>query len=177
MKALFLLLISLTASAREPASLGVEVDSLLAKVGHEAVLQSDLSRFSQVNEILACAGVVQRAKALPKDPKDLLNAYIDDELIYLEARAKKLTSGGMLPQAVRSIHDKAECHNQWQSLGKKFSSFWKTENRQREGESLLVRELEKQVLIEHFRRTEIVTDAELWAREAKSRYPVKYLAE
>jgi hypothetical protein len=179
MKALFFLLpfFSLLASAHEPASLGIEVDSLLAKVGREAVLQSDLTRFAQVNDILACAGVIHRAKPLPKDQKDLLASYVDDELIYLEARAKKLTSGGLLPEAVHSIHAKPDCHTQWQNLGKKYSGFWRTEKRQREGESLLVRELEKQVLIEHFRRTELVTDAELWSREAKSRYPVKYLAE
>ncbi|MGE3261119.1 MAG: hypothetical protein AB7K68_05025 [Bacteriovoracia bacterium] len=174
-----LALFSLTAAARgrEPASLAVAVDSLVAQVGHEAVLVSDLTRFSQVNAVLICAGVLQREKPLPKDQKELLSAYVDEELIYLEAKGRKFTTAGMIPQAVRAIHDKSECHSQWQALGKKYSNFWRTENRLREGESLLVRELEKQILIERFRKTEIVTDADVWRREAKSRYPVKILLE
>ncbi|MGZ3696287.1 MAG: hypothetical protein ACXWQO_20020 [Bdellovibrionota bacterium] len=165
------------AQARDPASLEVPVDSLVAQVGHEAVLNSDLSRFSQVNDVLACAGVIQREKPLPKDPKALLDAYVEEELIYLEAKAKKTATAGMIPQAVKAIHDKSECHNQWQNLGKKYSSFWRTETRVREGESLLVRELERQVLIERFRKTEILSDADLWRREAKTRYPVKILLQ
>lgn len=166
-----------SAQSRGPASLNVAVDSLVAKVGNEAVLLSDLTRFAQVNEVLACAGVLQRDKPLPKEERDLLSAYVDDELIYLDAKSKKLTTGGMIPQAVRAIHDKGECRAQWQALGKKYSTFWRTEVRQREGESLLVRELEKQVLVERFRKTEIVTDADLWRREARTRYPVKILRE
>ena len=40
-----------------------------------------------------------------------------------------------------------------------------------------VRELEKRVLVERFRKTELIADGELWRREARNRYPVKVYAE
>lgn len=167
------MLVSGVALAADPITL----DSLMAKVGREAVLLSDLNRFAQVDSVLACAGVIQREKALPKSTRELLDIYIDEELIFLEAKSRKISTAGMIPNAVHAIHDKSNCHSQWQELGKKYSTFWRTENRQREGESLLVRELEKRMLVEKFRKTEVVTDGELWRRELKTRYPVKLLAE
>jgi hypothetical protein len=174
---LLLGLVSIDAFAREPISQEVNIDSLVAQVGHEAVLLSDLTRFAQVDEVLTCAGVVQREKPLPKDQKELLNAYVEDELVYLEATTKKTSTAGMIPLAVKAIHDKADCHARWQELGKKYSNFWRTETRLREGESLLVRELEKRILIEHFRKTEVISDADLWRRELKTHYPVKVFLE
>ncbi|WP_207750259.1 hypothetical protein, partial [Clostridioides difficile] len=70
------------------------VDALLAKVGREAVLLSDLLRFADVEKVLECAGVVKREKPLPTERKALLNVYIDEELFYEKARAKKLGTGG-----------------------------------------------------------------------------------
>lgn len=172
-----ILLLTAPAFARELASLSVSVDSLLAKVGQEAVLLSDLQRFAHVSEVLSCAGVLKNPRDLPAGRRDLLNTYIEDELLFLEAKSRKFSTDGNVPRAVRSIHDKADCHEKWQRLGKKYSAFWRTENRAREGESLLVRELEKQILIENFRKSEVVSDGDLWRREARTRYPVKILLE
>jgi hypothetical protein len=121
--------------------------------------------------------VLQREKPLPKGQKELLDFYIDEELVYLEAKSHRLSTAGLIPEAVHAIHENARCNSRWQDLGKKYSHFWRTENRRREGESLLIRELEKRVLVEKFRKTEVITDAELWQREVKARYPVKLLAD
>jgi hypothetical protein len=151
----------------------LEVDALLAKVGREAVLLSDLRRFSEVEGILACADVVKREKPLPGERKALLNAYIDEELFYLDARARKTSTSGQIPLSVQAILAKPGCKSRWLELGSRYSKFWKTEFHGREGESLLVRELEKRVLVEKFRRAEVIPDPEVWRREAAVRYPVK----
>ncbi len=155
----------------------VELDALVAKVGREPVMLSDLARFRDVDKVLGCIGKRPRDKDLPSDTKELLDFYIDVELMYLEARNKKISITGLLPELVRLIHKKEECKNQWQNLGEKYSKHWKTEGRPREGESFLVRELEKQVLVEKFRKTELSTDGELWRREERVKYPVKIYLE
>lgn len=155
----------------------VEVDALLAKVGREPVLLSDLIRFRDVDRILGCAGQRVRDKDLPAEKKELLDFYVDAELMYLEARDKKISTAGLLPEVVKAIHKKEECKSQWQALGVKYAKHWKTEGRPREGESLLVRELEKQVLIEKFRKTELAADGESWRREERVKYPVKIYLE
>jgi hypothetical protein len=171
------LVLPLFAQAQEGIHDGLEMDSLLAKVGREAVLYSDLQRFADVDKVLSCAGVVVREKPLPAERKPLLEAYIDEELMYQEARAKKIGTAGSIPETVQLIHEKAVCRNRWQKLGDRYSKFWRTETRAREGESLLVRELEKRVLIERFRRGKTITDFDLWKREVKVRFPVKIYIE
>lgn len=171
------LLVSAMTSADTLPSKAVELDSLLAKVGREPVMLSDLVRFRDVDRVLGCAGKRARDKDLPSDTKELLNFYIDAELMYLEARNKKINITGQLPEIVKVIHKKEECKNQWQSLGEKYSKYWKTEGRPREGESVLVRELERQVLIEKFRKTELSSDGELWRREERVKFPVKIYLE
>jgi hypothetical protein len=166
-----IIFVSVSAIAEEPK--GFLVDSLLARVGREAVLLSDLERFMAVNKVLDCAGVVKRVKPLPADRKAALDTYIEEELLYLDARARKISTAGSIPRAVRAIHEKESCKSAWQKLGREYSKIWRTETRRREGESLLVRELEKRVLVEKFRQTELITDGELWQREAKVRHPVK----
>lgn len=156
---------------------GVEVDSLLAKVGREAVLLSDLQRFLEVEKIMSCAGISKREKPLPTERKALLSAYIDEELMYLEARAKKTSNTGQVPLSVQQILSKDGCRSRWVALGSKYSKIFRTELRAREGEGFLVRELEKRALIENFRRKELMPDAELWKREAALRYPVKVYLE
>jgi len=163
-----------TWGARESA---LELDALLAKVGREAVLLSDLDRFSDVDKVLNCAGVAKREKALPTDRKSLLNAYIEDELLYLEAREKKTSTSGQIPLSVQAIMAKETCRAKWLALGERYSKMWRTESRTREGEGMLVRELEKRVLVEKFRRTEVIPDMDLWKREAGLRYPVKIYLE
>jgi hypothetical protein len=170
---IFLLLFPLLLQAKAP----IEIDGIVAKVGREAVLQSDLQRFKDVVGVLSCAGVLKRENPLVSDRKKLLDAYIEEELMYLEARSKKVSTAGMIPAAVHSIHKKEDCKRRWQKLGEEFSRFYRTETRAREGESLLVRELEKRVLVERFRKTELIVDGELWRREARARYPVKVYIE
>lgn len=170
----FALLSAPPARAAEP---GVEVDGLVAKVGREAVLLSDLQRFADVDKVLVCAGVLKRDKELPTERKPLLNAYVDEELLYQEARAKKTSTAGQVPLSVQMIQGKEACRAKWLALGERYSKVWRTESRPREGEGLLVRELEKRVLVEKFRRSEQIPDLEIWKREALSRYPVKVYLE
>ena len=161
-----------------PAAPAAEtVDALLAKVGREAVLLSDLKRFRDVSNVLDCAGIVRRETELAEDKKALLTAYVEEELMYQEARSRKISTAGLIPQAVRAIHKTDSCKTRWQKLGDEYSKVFRTENRAREGESLLVRELEKRVLVERFRKSEAAADGEVWKREAKSRYPVKVYLE
>jgi hypothetical protein len=138
-----------------------EVDALLGRVGREAVLVSDLQRFSSVDKVLACAGVLKREKPLPTDRLALLRIYVDEELMYQEARAKKVSTAGQIPISVQMIQGKESCRSQWLSLGGKYSRLWRTETRPREGEGMLVRELEKRVLVEKFRKSEVIPDFEL----------------
>lgn len=170
---IFLLLFPLLLQAKEP----IEIDALLGKVGREAVLESDLHRFKEVTSVLVCAGVLKRETELGSDQKKLLDAYVEEELMFLEARSKKISTAGLIPQAVRAIHQREDCKRRWQKLGQDFSRFFRTETRMREGESLLVRELEKRVLVDKFRKTELIADGELWRREARARYPVKVYIE
>lgn len=165
-----LALLSILPAAAAPSA---ELDSLLAKVGREAVLLSDLQRFADVSDVLECAGVVQRDKPLPSSRKELLQAYIGEELLYQEAKTRKAATAGQIPLSVQMIQSKAACKEKWLRLGERYSRQWRTPNRAREGEGLLVRELEKRVLAEKFRRAEAISDFEAWRREAGVRYPVK----
>ncbi|RZA02531.1 MAG: hypothetical protein EOP11_16650 [Proteobacteria bacterium] len=160
-----------------PARAAETVDALVAKVGREAVLLSDLQRFRDVSGILDCAAVVRREVPLSADKKALLDGYIEEELMFQEAKARKLSTAGMIPQAVKAIHKTDACKERWQKLGAEYSKAYRTDARAREGESLLVRELEKRVLVERFRKSEAAADGEGWKREAKSRYPVKVYLE
>jgi hypothetical protein len=176
----FLLALALFAPPAAPASAatsGFEVDALLARVGRDAVLLSDLDRFADVDKVLQCAGVVKREKPLPTERKALLAVYVEEELFYQEARTKKTSTAGQIPLSVQRIQNKERCRAEWLALGDRYSKVWKTENRAREGEGMLVRELEKRVLVEKFRRTEVMPDVELWKREATARYPVKIYLE
>ena len=164
---------ALNTSAEE----GALVDSLVAKVGREPVFLSDLQRFTDVSKVLTCAGMLIGQKSLARDRQVLLDQYVMEELLYQEARSRKFSTAGMIPEAVRAIHAKEECKSNWQKLGRDYSRLWRTESRAREGESQLVRELEKRMLIEKFRKTEVISDAELWQREAKAKFPVKIYQE
>jgi len=156
---------------------GAEVDALLATVGRDAVLLSDVQRFADVDKVLECAGVVKRKEPLPSERKALLSLYVDEELFYQEARNKKTNTAGQIPLSVQQIQSKEACRAKWLALGDRYSKTWKTENRAREGESMLVRELEKRVLVEKFRKAESIPDLDLWKREALVHYPVKIFLE
>ncbi len=163
------------AFAAEPS--GTELDALVAKVGREAVLVSDLRRFADVDRVLVCAGLIQREPSLPSEKKALLSAYIDEELQYQEARIKKIQTEGKIQLAVQTIMGKEDCRKRWISLGERYSRIYRTTSRPREGEGHLVRELEKRVLILRFRQKESIPDFELWKREAGLRYPIKTYLE
>ena len=109
--------------------------------------------------------------------KALLDIYIEEELMYLEARGRKISATGLLQEAVSAIHANETCKRSWQSLGDQYGKYWKTPTRPREGQSQLVRELEKRVIVERFRKTEVAADSELWRREMRARYPVKVYLE
>jgi hypothetical protein len=173
---MFLFLIIVAAHAWAADS-GLEVDALLAKVGRDAVLLSDLERFVDVDKVLQCAGVVKREKPLPTDRRNLLNTYVDEELFYQEARNKKTSTAGQIPISVQAIESKESCRSQWLKLGERYSKIWKSEGHAREGESMLVRELEKRVLVQKFRGSEQIPDLDLWKREASVRYPIKIYLE
>lgn len=168
---------SAAAALAAPKSAVIEVDALLAKVGNDAVLLSDLQRFRDVDQILQCAGVVKREKPLPAERKALLNAYVDEELLYQEARAKKVSTAGQIPLSVQKIQAKEACRGRWLKLGESYTKLWRTAGHSRDGEGMLVRELEKRVLVEKFRHAEAMTDVEIWKREASVRYPVKIYLE
>lgn len=153
------------------------VDGLVAKVGREAVLLSDLRRFRDVDAVLACAKVLVRAQPVPAGRKELLETFIEEELLYLEARSRKLSTAGLIPQAVHAIHQAPECRARWQAMGMEYSKLYRTDQRVREGESMLVREVEKRLLVEKFRKGESIADGELWRREARARFPVKMYLE
>lgn len=165
------------ALARGAEASGIELDSLLAKVGREAVLLSDLNRFVEVDKVLACAGVSKRDTPLPTDRKALTSVYVEEELMYQEARAKKVSTAGQIPLSVQMILSKEACRSRWIALGEKYSRIFRTETRTREGEGLLVRELEKRILVLKFRKREVIPDFELWKREAGQRYLVKIYLE
>lgn len=169
---LFLLVPVLTSAADSSV-----VDGLVAKVGREAVLLSDLRRFRDVGRVLACAKVLVRAEAIPENRKELLEMYVEEELLYLEARSRKLSTAGLIPQAVHAVHQDPDCRARWQRLGQEYSKTYRTEQRVREGESMLVREVEKRLLVEKFRKGESISDGELWRREARARFPVKMYLE
>lgn len=171
------MILSLFFAAITLADSSLPVDSLVAKVGREPILLSDVQRFRDVYQVLNCTKFVSREMGSAENTKALLEAFIEDELMYQEARARKVNTAGLIPQVIQMIHKSDTCKTMWQKLGTSYSKFYRTENRQREGESLLVRELEKRVLVDKFRKTEVIADGELWKREAKSRYPVKVYLE
>ncbi len=159
------------------ASSEISVDALIGKIGRDPILQSDLQRFKDVYQVLSCAKLTGKEFNLNVEQKELLEIYIEEELMYQDARARKISSAGLIQQSVRAIHRNEICKSKWQKLGEAYSKAYRTENRIREGESLLVRELEKRILVDKFRKTEVIADGELWKREAKTRYPVKVYLE
>lgn len=170
----FFFVLSALALAAEPST---KVDGLLAKVGREPVMASDLDRFVDLDDILICAGKRSSERVLPTAQAQLLSVYVEEELMYQEAKAKKLSTDGATQDAVKTIHSRPACKTKWQNLGEKYITLWKTGAHPREGQSLLVRELEKRVLVDKFRKSEFIGDMDVWRREARTRYPVKIYLE
>jgi hypothetical protein len=171
MKILFLgLLLTVPAFAKPTL-----FDALVGRVGQEAVTLNDLTRFRDIEGVMSCAGL--RKKVNDADMQSTLRRYVDEELFYLEARAKKQSSSGELTDTIESIRSKKACRDDWNQLGKLYGKAWETDARPREGEGLLVRELEKRLLVDHFQKTENLGERAEWIREAKIRHPVKLYLE
>lgn len=150
------------------------VEALLARVGREAVTLSSLTRFSDVEKIMQCAGL--RSTSSPEAKANMqqgLEQYLEEELIYVEATGKKKGFDGLLPLAIQAIHKKENCLKNWQNLGERYTKLWSTSRRPRDGESMLVRELEKRMMIDKFSKEQIQGDRSAWLREEKVKIPIK----
>lgn len=154
-------------------------DALLARVGRDSVTLSDLVRFQQVEVIMSCAGLRTGANTETTGAsfEIVLNRFIEEELIYSEARTKKNAAKSMISDAIKAIQSNKKCQKDWRDLGKKYSTIWSTKGRPLEGEGMLVRELEKRLMIDAFTKTQIQGDRGIWLREAKVKIPIKLYLE
>ncbi len=154
-------------------------EALIARVGRDAITYSDLMRFQHVEEIMSCAGLrVGSGVAQATENFDsVLSRYIEEELIYAEARTKKNTAKSMLSDAVKTIQSRSKCQKDWRDLGKKYATVWSTKSRPLEGEGILVRELEKRLVIDNFAKTQIQGERSIWLREQKVKVPIKLYLE
>lgn len=149
------------------------LEATVAKVGREVVTVSDLVRYHEVDAVLRCADLRKGAAPLGQDFSGILNVYVEEELIYAEARAKKTSSSGSMRAAIEAIQRKSACLKQWQEQGKRSGRIWSTAGRPREGEAMLVRELEKRLTVDNYIKDKIPGDRSIWIREARVRVPVK----
>lgn len=169
-------------AASTVVSAAVLVEALLAKVGRDGIVLSDLTRYQDIQSVLQCADLRKvDDKSTTTNEKyniysDLLRLYIEEELIFTEARSRKNFSAN-LSQVVQQIQQKPACFKIWQELGKKYGKVYATTTRTREGETLLVRELEKRILVDRFIKEKIPGDRTIWIREAKVRIPVKIFSD
>lgn len=155
----------------------IAVDALLARVGKEAVLESDLERYADMDNILRCLGIKKSGSTPSISRLDLLNKYIDDEILYLDARSKKAKQLGIINTAVKDIYKKDECKKQWLDLGKKYSKYWNIDSRRKEGEGQLIKELEKRIFLHKYIESLSEGDAGAALQEAKIKTIVKVYME
>lgn len=147
-------------------------DALIARVGQEAITLNDVTRFRNVEAVMLCS----RLRSKKRDREDLqstLNRYVEEELFYLAARTQKLGASGALSEAIKIIRDHKDCREDWNQLGRLYGKAWETDSRPREGEGLLVRELEKRLMVDRFLKAENIGDRGDWIREARIHHPVK----
>ena len=109
--------------------------------------------------------------------KKTLGRYIDEELIFFEARVKLADGSGNFQEAIRKIKSFPVCLNRWRSLGEKYSQLYNTKGHGLAGEGMIVRELEKRLLIDVFAREKIGMDIKTWLQEARVKVPIKYFTE
>lgn len=155
----------------------VLLDALVARVGHEAITLQDLNRYRDVHDVMACAKLREGTPKKSLHTRDLLDRYVEEELLVLEARGKKMNSGGGLSRAVERILAKPDCKKDWLTLGKSYGRAWNTGARPREGEGQLVRELEKRLLVDRFLEVENLGERATWFHEARLKHPVKLYLE
>jgi len=152
-------------------------EALLARVGREAVMLSDIMRFQDVNRIMQCALFRENSNATKENFNELLGRYIEEELIYSEVMAKKEAVRRLIANAIKAIHENKKCQKEWRALGKKYSVVWGSKTRPLEGEGMLVRELEKRLQVDYYTKTKIQGDRAIWLREAKVKVPIKLYLE
>lgn len=153
------------------------VDGFVATVGAESVFYSDLLKFRGVDEVLDCAKLRHRGQQLSAAKRALLNVYIEEELVYQEARSKKFKSQHLVLQASRQIQTNPACWELWKKLGADWGEYWRSPTRKYEGESQLVMELEKRLNIDAFTKAEPTVSSELWRREVRQKFPVRVLID
>ena len=157
---------------------GRVIEAMMARVGEESVRYSDLVRYKAVVDVLHCVGLRIRAPGTTNQTKrKVLEAYIDEELLYLEARARLPEGSGVFPETVRKIRADSRCSGRWRSLGERYGQAWRQKAGDLAGESLLVRELEKRLLVDKFVKERLGADARTWLQEARVRTPVKIFTE
>lgn len=154
------------------------VEALLARVGEEVVQLSDLRRYKSVETIMQCISARIKTPGLHKETtKATLQRYIDEELIYLDARSKQGQSTPSFAESIQKIKRFPSCHARWKSLGERYASLWNQKEGSLTGETMLVRELEKRLLVDQHIRDKIGNDLRSWIQEARIRVPVKYFAD
>lgn len=168
-----LLFIVLFCGDSQASSKKILAEALLAKVGSEAVRYSDLLRFLAVEEVMICSKVRRRIGERFEPLVDSLNRYVNEELIYLEARVRVTEGSGVFSDAIKKIKADEKCRSRWRALGQKYGSLWSSRTRPKAGEGMLIRELEKRLLVDQYQRQRLGTDRVSWLRDVRLKIPVK----
>lgn len=154
------------------------VEAMMARVGEESIRHSDLIRYKAVVDIMYCSGLRLRPPgSMNESVRRVLNTYVDEELVFLEAKTRMPEGSGGFTEAVRKIRVEPKCANRWRSLGERYGQIFRAKTGDLMGESLLVRELEKRLLIDKFIKEKLGSDVRSWMQEARVRVPVKIFAE
>lgn len=167
------MILALLALPKAQARKGILVEAVLAKVGITAVHYSDVLRFLAIESAMLCSGIRKRTGARFEPLINSLNRYVDEELIYLEARLRITEVSGIFADAIKQMKAKPSCWSKWQRLGKKYSQLWSTRADPKAGERALHRELEKQLLVGRYQKQRLGSDRDSWLRGAKLKTPVK----
>lgn len=148
-------------------------EALLAKVGAGAVRYSDVVRFLAVEEVMICSGIRTREGVRFEPLVQSLHRYVDEELIYLEARVRLADGSGSFSEAIQKIKGNTKCYSRWRTLGKNYAELWSTKTRPKAGEGMLVRELEKRLLVDLFEQQRLGSDKSAWLQDVRLKIPVK----
>ncbi len=157
----------------EASGKAILAEASLAKVGSESVRYSDVLRFMAIEEIMVCSGIRKRIGERFEPLVETLNRYVDEELIYLEARARISEGSGLFGGAITKIKEAANCYSRWQRLGKRYAGLWSTRARPKAGEGMLIRELEKRLLVDRYQRQRLGSDRTTWLQDVRLKIPVK----
>lgn len=153
------------------------VESVIARIANEPVLLSEVRQFVDVIEILECAGLREKSKvstAVPKkDDQRKLQQYIEDELIYLDARGNSVRLKQDIRNVVSQIKSKRKCAALLRELDKSLATLYRSGRGVSRGGAVLLRQLEKALLVEQHKRDEVRVQSSTWVSEAKSRTKIE----